>query len=433
MERGIVPTGTPQTGTPPPGGDITLAGLLNVLWRRRWIVVGIPLLALAVAAVYIAVAPRMYKATATVRPGITAFTPEGFPVRDWRLKDVTRWFDEMLYRRPVVERLELDPRARPVIRAEFIAQGLQNLEGGDVITLTTFAPDPELAREILNAAIDGFSEYAEEDSLSSNIQLSRRGLRLRMARLRNEAAGLESEAEHVVLKLGAAAAESLQIESEAARIELNIRDLEVLSERSRSNLGALARQQAALERDLEDIGEVMTRLRQEPGSSVDPQEIPGWLDRDAVLTGPDVFSNLVESRSRLQQKLMENAVHQDSLRTAIDRNAIGVERLVLARDRDVAARRLTVHQKIGELRLETRFRLPLQAEEIENRVREAQVQFGSLTPLERIGRISVSDEPVRPRKLRVILILGFLGVVGGLVLAFVTDYVITHRREIFGS
>jgi hypothetical protein len=417
------------------GGDITLAGVLNILWRQRRILVLLPLLAVVTGVVYIILAPRMYEAKASIRPGITAYTPEGGPVRQWRLKDITRWYQDMLYRKQLIAELDLDPAARPIIRAEFIAQGLQNLQGGDVISLTTFAEDPDLARNILATSVKLFASYAEADTLSSGIELTRGGLEIRIERMHAEEMSLDREAKNIELRMAAAMAESLQIESEFGRIGLQIRDNEVLRERSRQNLGALKRQQVALHDNLAELDTAIVRLKGGalPEAESGDRALPSWIDPKAVLSGPDVLSSLVDLRARLELEVLENAVLADSLVADVERKAIAIEGLELTRDRDIVVQRLTAHQVIGELRLERSFGLQIQRDDIASRIRETEVQLNMISPVERVGRITVSDEPVRPRKLRVMLILTLLGLLGGLVTALAWDYVSGHRDEIFRS
>jgi hypothetical protein len=146
-----------------------------------------------------------------------------------------------------------------------------------------------------------------------------------------------------------------------------------------------------------------------------------------------VLATLVETRASLQNQLRDSEVLADSLTAAIARAKIDIEELKLRREYDLAGDRLAAHQKLGELRLERRYGLELEAADLNNQVREARVQLNMLSPLERVGRITVSDKPARPRKLRAISILTALGLFGGLVLAFAWDYVDRHRYEIFRS
>ena len=87
----------------------------------------------------------------------------------------------------------------------------------------------------------------------------------------------------------------------------------------------------------------------------------------------------------------------------------------------------------GDLELERDYVLPVKRREVRTDISSKQVQLGSLTSLQQVGKTIVSDKPVRPRGLRAAMILVFLGIMGGLVLGFSLDYLLAHRREIFRS
>ena len=140
-EEQIWPTKSPS---PRQNGDLefNLATILNIIWRRRLIVLGLPVLGLVVGMLYGSFGTKRWSATATVRPGITSYSPEGFPVRQWQMKDITTWYDNQLYGQELNARLGLPPEFRTAIRADFIATGLTNLAGGEVVTLWTTGTSP---------------------------------------------------------------------------------------------------------------------------------------------------------------------------------------------------------------------------------------------------------------------------------------------------
>ena len=59
------------------------------------------------------------------------------------------------------------------------------------------------------------------------------------------------------------------------------------------------------------------------------------------------------------------------------------------------------------------FEVPNAVRSVQLRIREKLGQLYALSPIEKIGRVRVSSDPVRPRKKRAVTILTFLGLVGG--------------------
>ena len=201
---------------------VSLASLLNMLWRQRLFVLGLPALGLVVALLYGIFSPRSWGATVTVRPGITAFGPDGTAVRQWRLKDITRWYDKQLYAREVVQRLGLPSGSRIVIESEYMAPGLHDYVGGDVITLWTIARSPELAAAILDSSIQVFSEFSETETVGSQLQLTRDHLELQIRRQEANLSRLQAEELLLGLQIESSRAESLLVHVEDGHLRLEL-------------------------------------------------------------------------------------------------------------------------------------------------------------------------------------------------------------------
>jgi hypothetical protein len=411
--------------------DFDLASILNILWRRRLIVLGLPALGLAVGILYGILGTRRWEATLTIRPGITAFDPTGGPHRQWQLKDITRWYEKQLYRRDLVERLDLDPDARPVIHSEFIAQGLQNLQGGDVITLWTTATSPELAAAILDSSLTLFNEYAEADSVSSQLKLTRDGLLIQISGLENQLLALDKQKATIKLRLEQARAESLLVVAENEDLKLELEKLDGKIAYCERRLVDLQEETPLLQRDLEQLDGALSQVAS--GAEVEEDDVPAWARRDAVLDSGDVLEDLSRARLEVRRMLARNHAHLDSLGYVAEMARLDRNKLELEREVRVRARIREVESKIGDLILERDYDLPAKRQDLRNQVAERRVKLGTIAPLQRVGETVVSDDPVRPRPLRACVILVFLGIAGGLVLAFVWDYVATHRREIFRS
>ncbi len=416
-----------------PGPEFDLASILNILWRRRLLVLGLPLLGLLVGVLYGILGTRRWEATATIRPGITAFDPTGGPVRQWQLKDITRWYEMKLYRRDLARRLGLPEDARPVIQAEFIAQGLQNLQGGDVITLWTTATSPELATAILDSSLAVFADYAEADSASSQIKLTRDGLLLQIRGLRNQILQIDRRAAGIALELQSARAESLQVVAEDQGLALGLDKIDQRLDFYTRRLVDLQEAEPRLAQDLTQLDHTVRRLGADELAAVRPEDVPGWARRDAVLDGGNVLRELTAAKLEVEAALAENRALQDSMSYAAEVAALERARLAIERETSIRTKIREAAQKIGELELERDLEIAARRQEVENQIDERRVKLQIISPIQRVGPTVASEDPVRPRPLRAIVILVFLGAVGGLVLGFGWDYLSRHRREIFRS
>jgi hypothetical protein len=413
--------------------EFNLASILNIIWRRRLIVLALPLLGLIVGLLYGSFGTKRWSATATVRPGITSYTPEGFPIRQWQMKDITTWYENRLFGRELNDRLGLPTDFRAVIRADFIATGLTNLAGGEVVTLWTTGTSPELARALIDTSITMFREYAEGDTLSSQIELTRDGLELQIQVLETRFTSVDRQEVSLNLNLEQVRADSLLVS--VLDQELGI-DLSMLAEKIaffEKRIEALTEARPGLQADLSQletvIGEVVSRGKDE----VDPGDIPAWARREAVLDEGDVLDGLGVLRLRLQNQLRRNTSVRDSVAYELGLARLELKRKEIKREATVAARLREIEKRIGDLELERDFVLPVKRREVRTDISGKQVQLQSLTSLQQVGETIVSDKPVRPRGLRATMILVFLGIIGGLVLGFTLDYLLAHRREIFRS
>ena len=411
--------------------DFDLASLLNILWRRRLIVLGLPALGLLLGVLYGIFGTRRWEATATIRPGITAFSPDGGPVRHWQLKDITRWYDQQLYRRGLVRRLGLDPGARPVIRAEFIAQGLQNLQGGDVITLWTTGTSPELAAAILDTSIALFEAYSEADTVSSQLKLTRDGLLLEVEGLQGRLEAVDRDDATIVLQLEKARADSALVVAEDLGMVLRMDGLDRHVEYCERRLVDLRDDEPRLVRDLDQVDLALRRLAAGASATGEPADVPAWIRRDAVLDGGDVLEALTRAKLEVQHAVARNRALQDSMTFVAETKRLERARLEIDRETTIRARIRAAENTIGDLLLKRAYDIPHKRRDLRTQIHERHVRLGTLSPLQRVGETVVSDKPVRPRPLRAIAILVVLGGLAGVVLGFVWDFVWGHRREIF--
>ena len=84
---------------PPEGGGLSLNDILNILWRRKSLIIVISLAGAALGIVYGMLVTPLHLATATVQPGITRYDANALPVREWPIKDIEQWFRGGRYNR----------------------------------------------------------------------------------------------------------------------------------------------------------------------------------------------------------------------------------------------------------------------------------------------------------------------------------------------
>jgi hypothetical protein len=152
-----------------------------------------------------------------------------------------------------------------------------------------------------------------------------------------------------------------------------------------------------------------------------------------LVVDTDVYRGLLETAVRLRGRLYSAEIRSDSLQHRIDSAENDIAALRASAGRDLARDRAGVHRQVEDLRISLSREIPEQRRAIELEIRSRNVQQAALSPLERVGTVTATDGPVRPRKRRAMLILMFAGLMGGFALSYTWDYVARHRAEIFHS
>lgn len=426
---------------PVAGGETSLASLLGVLWRRRAIVSGLTAAGLVAGFAYILIVAPLYRGTASVRPGITAFTERGDPVREWKLKDVTYWFGRQMYADALRARFGWSRRQPvPVITADFIPRGSQNIQGGDVITLHTLDTDPQRAMLILDSAIAAFNVFAAADTTASGLALTRAGLEVRIANLRNDQDKLLTKKERLALTIADAQQDLAAVGANRERIELELAKIAAANRLRRSLLAEAESQAAAAARSRVELEQSLQRLTAEAGRAAPPADslatapetrgLAPWLLEslrrgDAADAGTAALSALA-----LRRFEQHNRSLADSLRYEIDLAQGAVSDLKLRRDVDLEKSRVAATGHIDDLKLQQDQEVATERLSLEQAIRGLRAQLAVLSPLERIGRTQATIRPVRPRRLRAVLLLTVAGGLVSLAVALGWDYLAAHRDEI---
>ena len=417
---------------------LSLPGLLNILYRGRRIVALVTLAGLVAGLGYGFLTRPLYRATAQVRPGIVSYSDIGAPVREWAIRDIVRWFRTFLYWEDLRELEAFAARkGPPVIDAEYIPSGPQYQQGGDVITLTNLDPDPLAAVAVLRQAVASFNRQASLDSLSSTMHLTIGGAEVRMARIRNDIAQLAAAEDRARLEIGAHERALALLQADDRRLELRIARLR----------SARAWRERAIATTEDDVVGARARLTEAEALLGRVMDAEGGGSA-AARTG-DAETDLLLQASRREQagrvgellgtvdqlaaRVMKGTVAADTLRDRITALDLEIAALQLEREVDLAKRRADIEQAIADLQIRLERDLPHQRAQLEVEWRGEEVRVGLLTPLEQIGRITVTDQPVRPRKLRAAAILTALAFCSGMFLVLAREYYRRNRTAILAA
>lgn len=420
------------------GALLTVPGLLNIFYRGRLVILALTLLGLLAGLGYGIIVKPLYRATAQVRPGVVSYSPDGRPNREWALEDIVNWYDSYLYWNDFKNQPEFEGMKKaPVIDSEFIPS-LNFVAGGNVITLQNLAHSRSLARQTLDLAIDAFNRQAMADSMGSSLHLTLRQGRSKMRKLRHDIELVDAKADRINLQIA-------EQERQLTIIELKKQEMELELEARQADNVWIAK---AVEATRSDVATARARLaeaqrvldiavKQEgsagggdprPGGTGDP--VVEVLKQTATREQAGRVGELLVTVNDLTAFISDQTVHADSLTTRIKTNELEIEHIRLLQDIQIAKDKADVEQKINDLKITLSRDLPHEKDVLNSELETEQVKVELISPLERVGTISVSDKPVRPRKFRAAAILTILAFFGSLFLVLVWEYIRNNREAI---
>jgi hypothetical protein len=309
--------------------------------------------------------------------------------------------------------------------------------GGNVVTLKNLARSPDLARQTLDEAITAFNRQAVADSMGSSLHLTMRRGRLQMMKLQGDIEQVDAKADRASLEIAEQKRELTIVELERKGLELDLKareaDNQWMTEAVRNSRADVL---AAKGRMTEAEKMLSVALSQEQQSTVG---IGGQVNRDPVA---EVLKQSAtrEQAGRVGQLLLtvnelsafinRQTVRADSLEARVTSNMLEINRIRLLQDVDIAKKKADVQQKIEDLNIVLTKDLPHERAVLQSELELERVKVDVISPLERVGTVSVSDKPVRPRKLRAAAILTILAFFASLFVVLVWEYFQANRVAI---
>jgi len=403
---------------------INLSGILNVLWRRRKMIIALTLVGLILGIGYGFVTKPLYRATAQIRPGITSFTPGGGPVRGWMIKDIVHWYKNGIYGPELKKDLGLaEDVYRPVITADFIPKAI-GVQGGNVITLENLSESPEDAISVLQSSIDVFTRYANADSTSNVIVLTIRGLNERVIQLERDIEDLAIKEHEYELDISQANLELWAIEIAEKRFALKMARTEALGVMRGDGI-------LFLEKDIETASKLVDEMEimlSGFNSGSNSATVNSRLaENNELLAG--IFSSTVSA----QGEIKHSSMLADTLRYQKNLIDINTDDLVLRKQLEIDNKKTLKQQEIDRLVIKRDRNLKNKRYRLTDQIKSLKEKKKMLAPIEKIGNISSTIKPVRPRKARAAALLTLAALFGSVVLAFVLEYFSKHKDEIFAT
>ena len=150
--------------------EIDLFQLVETLWRQKWVVVAVTLLALAAGVAYVFQATPLYEVTLQVRPGKIRYDAKSAPEPIWSIDDIAAWIKEGQYR-SLLRDLVTKENGLPHIEA-------QKSGNAQIVTLSLLHPDPRYGKRLLGDLYEAWVKHYGVEGRDSAIQMARKELEI---------------------------------------------------------------------------------------------------------------------------------------------------------------------------------------------------------------------------------------------------------------
>ena len=387
--------------------EIDLRGLFEVLWRRKWLILAIIVISVAIAGYlsFFAI-PPVYEAEALIE---LRFPEQVKQQEAYRLQILDPYFLSQ-----VIEKLQLDPQKYDPFSLQE-ALNVEILKNANFLKITVKDGDPQKAADIANAIASEFVDFAirstqedmkkellslEEGMKEWQSKLDEIGGRIRDFLARSEITALEEEVEAKRGLLGSFQRDILLIDVQEKELQAT---LEKAKEKLESEPPYLKLCQSLFGSSEEEgmVGDFISgflplTMEREAVNEVYNALKGQVMSLEAQLSGMEARKKtMIEAAGEVQTELKE--LESTLLEKAIERDQ-------LQREYDSALETYgALIQEYGKTQVYS------MSEEVNAGVR---IVSSALPP----------KEPISPRKMLNVAIAGVLGIFVGIIAAFVAEY-----------
>ena len=372
-----------------------LMDYLNVLWKRKWLII-IPTFVLVVAVgVYSFFLPRVWEVDAIISPPkLFVQTEEGFFVQTKEgqfqeimvvdTKQIARQINEESYNKLIASELNLDIREIPKLKAD-------NLRDTKLLKISTKVNDVEKAKLILYSLFT----HLKRD-LDKKIDVEIKGFDTQIATNENLIKHKE-----LVIKDKLSDIKINQIEKNKTRQEILSAENKLKISEDRVN--SIIDEMKAVKERTDELEKQLKKALAEKKEGSDAANL--------FLYSNEVQHNL-RYYSTLDEKLSNEKITQENLKLLIKEKNEGIKQL------DIQTEKLkTGIDKINN-----------EIDNVKNQIgllneRKATIDYAQL-----IKEPTSSFSPVSPKKKRNVLIVGILGLITFTLLAFFLEYLEKHKK-----
>jgi len=448
--------------------EIDLVDLVGVLWRRRWIMLGIIVVIVGLAIAYCLIATPKYEIISQISPGITGFDEKGNPVRDLSANDIQTWFEKKSYLETLVSLLG-DEEPLPELKAGTTRQA-------SLVTVSFYWPDADQGKQLLNSVVDDLSDRVsisiqqiianrraieqqifahkmeieripiERERLKDKVQNVQQQLFVGKRLIEQDILKIEKDLEHIPI-------EHTRINNQIASAKNKLKVFNTQTASIKKNIVQAKKASALIQDRINSVNsntEELIKLRQK----LNPRD----SDKLALLMYSNIIQQNISYATNLQRRseeiekeinrhLVEEAIKSNEisdLKIEIKDHKIKQEKELPMKEVKLKKNILTLKAKltktikdaeiqIQEYEVKRDQELNMKTDNLQEKIDTLKSKLASLTPVEMIQPPFSSREPVKPAKRKIVAIAIALSCFMAVLAAFLIEFWVKNRERVTAS
>lgn len=396
--------------------EIELMDLLNVLWKRKWMIILPTFLCVILAGVVSFLLPQQWEVDAVIQPSKFLVQTEQGQFEEIVVTEpaqIAGQINEESYNRLIAAELNLDLKEFPKIRA-------QNLEDTNLVRISLKERDVEKAKQILSSLFN----HLKRD-LDKKIDVEIKGIDTEIATnenlIKQKELVIKDRLNEIKIRENEIKMKNIDIQSreiEKTKLTQEIQSTENKLEISKARIASIMEEMKEVKKRIDELESDLRKALAEKKEGGDALSL--------LLYSNEVQNNL-RYYNTLDEKLSTEKMAQENLALKIQTKREEIKQL----DTEIEKLKTeisTIRTRISEIQNQIE-KIKNEIEDVKNEIALLRERKGRIDYAQLIKEPTSSLFPVSPRKKLNMAIAGILGLMIFILLAFLFEYIEKQKTQ----
>lgn len=449
--------------------EIDFVDLVAVLWRRRWLMIGVVVVLVGLSVSYCMLTTPKYKISAQISPGVTGYDDKDMPVWDLSVNDIQAWIDQRSYMEGLTDFLS-NKEPIPELRTSVH-------QNSRFVNIDFFYADPNLGKKIMQYLIELLSNQGaknvkkiiavnvekivnrihvtktsieqiviERQRLQADEKKTLQALFFNKARLGQDIHKIEAQLQNIDMSRIKINNSIDRKKNMAEELNTGIVTINKDREKAKETLTATIQQIDAVNKNTKELTELRQKM---PRAESDKFAL---LMYSNIIQQNIGFANSLQQRvASLNKEINGYSVEQATKIREISDLQLDIKNLELQRDRELEIGQSNLEKELAtkkaelekivsdaeialeEIRIKKPRELDMKEEKFGENLKGFETKQKSLNVIEVVQPPFASTRPAKPAKLKII-VLGFcLALFVAVFSAFLVEFWAKNREKVKGK